>query len=244
MRYAVAICAAFLLLVTLGAKRFQKLPDAEEAGRQSERREGKEPQATPVKADDGSPAQCDDCNKREHREQIRFLVEVMTLVVVIVYTGIQGCQLNVVSDQEKRQLRAYVGETDLSNIKITTDQATIAQVTIKNFGLTPTYDVRVYSATRLVDVTRLSSFVVPNAIDNAIHRFALFPGQEIKTQFSIAPIPYEDAIRFGNRETIFLIFGDIDYTDTFGRFRSTKFCHQYIGPGAKGELCATHNDGS
>src|SRR5690349_18029294 len=71
-------------------------------------------------------------------EQEKKILEIAAVVLILVYTAIQGCQLSVIRDQEKRQLRAYV-LVDQSSITIDAANNVHPRIQFKNSGLTPAY---------------------------------------------------------------------------------------------------------
>jgi hypothetical protein len=89
-------------------------------------------------------------------EQEKKVLEVLAVVFIFVYTSIQGCQLWLIRDQEKRQLRAYIGIIDdiiltcplcdTANpdkpIRLTIKDifANKISIQLQNGGLTPAYN--------------------------------------------------------------------------------------------------------
>ncbi len=114
-------------------------------------------------------------------EQEKKVVEVSAVVLIFIYTSIQGCQLLVIRDQERRQLRAYVstdgvqlrcpkcdaaslyfrnqiisGNAVVSPPDLCPDINNLIYLTVNNFGQTPAYNV---SVTLSVEVLKPSTFL-------------------------------------------------------------------------------------
>jgi hypothetical protein len=184
-------------------------------------------------------------------EQEKKVLEVSAIVLILIYTTIQGCQLSTVRDQEVRQLRAYVGtrikELDCPSCEGLEENAPapsgtlnsptkdVVRFTTKNFGLTPAYNVR--------GCTNWKSFgtgdVLPRDIKDCVNKDSagfsgvIQPGEELP---DISPAHVRDIIRARKDLGVLYIVGCMAYDDAFGYGQTSPFCYVYEpqGPGAGG----------
>ena len=162
----------------------------------------------------------------------------------------------VAQDQERRQLRAYVGFTP-GDVKYfgTTDQYIV--VTRKNYGQTPAYALEFsYGGSEIIPYgSPVSGFNVENCTPtpDSKHLPTLFPGaigtNKIKKDYT-AQRDMLDTVRAndslaGDGGYVLIYFGTICYTDSFGSGHYTNFCYEFHGKAmtaADAEACRGRND--
>ena len=203
-------------------------------------------------------------------EQEKKVLEVLAVVFIFVYTSIQGCQLWLIRDQEKRQLRAYIGIIDdiiltcplcdTANpgkpIRLTIKDifANKISIQLQNGGLTPAYNGIVNAGAWQVSYGQglpkdfnypyipvpPTDFILPSL--NGIGY--LNPGEKSPVMVEIGA-PIIQAIIQARRHIISLYFyGEVDYDDVFNVRRRTPFCAEYIpddNPRAITGSCPGHN---
>lgn len=180
-------------------------------------------------------------------EQEKKVIEVLAVVLILLYTIIQGWQLWVIRDQEKRQLRAYVGTDGLVfDCSICLQLAGLPKGTpitepvtdviddrknyklllmIKNFGVTPTYDIIAYINFQTVPVMELlrDDFSYADKtperpksiIQYGMTTGILGGGQEKQWRYPLSKNRIIEIARAARSDVGLFIYGHIDYTDIF-----------------------------
>lgn len=153
----------------------------------------------------------------------------------------------------RRQLRAYVfldPEKEFTFVRKPSVTATVeTEIHVKNLGLTPAYDVFCHSW-MTVDVWPLPEnfvFVGPSG-DEPLTRSVVPPGGLVHFHTGTCrPFTPDElaAVESGARRLY--IYGQITYTDTFGRQHWTNFCQGSTALGREGfrtalAKCDRHND--
>ncbi len=156
-------------------------------------------------------------------------------------------------DQERRQLRAYVGVAagDIEDFGAPDNKQRLHLVR-KNYGLTPAYDVGFSNVGTLVVTTNtLFSINTPAACKQAsvAGLITMFPTVELPLKINFAGdkpiISAEDIgyIKAGTKQ--FVYFGDVCYHDTFGATHYTNYCYMFRGTSMTAkdaDSCLVHND--
>jgi hypothetical protein len=144
-------------------------------------------------------------------------------------------QVNIAKDTEQRQLRAYVFPTvsianvngDVSKIETTTPKI---EMIIKNFGLTPAYEIDIMGLARLYEFpasisihyervgTRKSVNLAPGATDPA----------PIAIENVNGPLTKDQKLALINKSAAIYLIGEILYRDAFSKLWCTKFSY-YVG---------------
>jgi hypothetical protein len=134
--------------------------------------------------------------------------------------------VGLAEDTAERQLRAYVLvlqlELDMSETPPLPDEGKAAlKLAIKNWGLTPAYDVRVYAETRFFPRTSEQAGFV-DARMPGVPKGTIPPGGIVYS--TIPGDSGEEVRRMLRRQTYDLfLFGRIEYVDTFGVRRYSNF---------------------
>lgn len=178
-------------------------------------------------------------------EQEKKVLEVLAVVFILVYTGIQGCQLLVIRDQEERQLRAYVfpdhpvinNVSDDTSIKATNPVS--AFVVIKNTGITPAYKVvNILGAAFLPFPSRISFGSKSISESIVISSSSSFLPAGAPEQSGVvyvidagAPLSMQQKEALKNGSAAIYLFGEITYYDTFGFLHCTRY-EYYTGGNA------------
>jgi hypothetical protein len=168
-------------------------------------------------------------------------------------TASQG-QLQVMGEQEKLQLRAYVGVTE-HGIENFGESNQVLRATIKNYGSTPATDV--FAGPIRADVLPVNSPFGPTlcipapAVANTTW---IYPTEEFPLEYrgpnltsTGKPISKQqiDLVRDGS-EYRMLYWGVVYYKDVFGGQRCARYCWQFGGQDMSANragMCLQHNDG-
>jgi hypothetical protein len=211
----------------------------------------------PVKKHDAGPV------KQNSRENIRFAVEVATLILLFVYTSLtfwQACTTNSVAKTSQRQLeldqRPWVGLIGSNHISIEMVKGTPIKMHLEfqNVGKTPALDeISVNNFANRPVSYPMPDFggyskndagppitLMPNAIAGAIITTDK-PGKSgIPVILSDADI---DGFKTGKVQLF--AYGSIWYNDTFGKPHRTDYCLQFLPPSGATPggvaACPTHN---
>lgn len=172
-------------------------------------------------------------------EQEKKILEVAAVVLILIYTAIQGCQLSVIRDQEKRQLRAYV-LVDQSSILVDESNYVHPRIQIKNGGLTPAYKVAGWGCL-VVGRFRVGDGVINTETDlptgepedqSSIPKSIIGPGgTKIKTSFTFCdtkpftyrPLTSEERVRLRSSTAAIYMYGEETYIDAFGDARFLRY---------------------
>lgn len=164
----------------------------------------------------------------------KFAVEVLTLIVVTVYTGIAYHQWESMRDATtasttafRLDQRAWVGVTaatiTITNFRV--GQQVRAQIWVRNTGKTFALHLTIYQ--KLISLkTPITKFPEDQSNDAGI---TLLPGADYAAQVGGGPIPLPveelQAIKNG-REFVYM-YGSIGYRDIFGLPHRTQFSMIY-----------------
>jgi hypothetical protein len=185
------------------------------------------------------------------RESKRFIVEIITLVVVLVVAGFGAIQTrqairaakasetanNLASSNFRAGQRAWVGLdiTDKSNPIVIGDVGhdTIAVVHFKNYGNSPALHLLLHGAIRAIPA-HPDWGEVQRVIDNldmskeGAQESTLFNGQ-VAPDFTRAkpPISFADAQEIELGRVRIIVGERITYDDIFGKSHETTICLQY-----------------
>ena len=149
--------------------------------------------------------------------------------------------LNVSRDQERRQLRAYVGITDvfLATCPIANQEKMVSS--IKNFGQTPAYDVYMHGWNKVVPLR--SDNVYPIEDYSKQGRYAreqvAFPASGFDAESACVPEP--PSITSVIAPKVRLRYGTLFYTDAFNVHHQYQFCWFIGASDVHGTQCQNHN---
>jgi hypothetical protein len=185
-------------------------------------------------------------------EQEKKIIEVAAVVLIFVYTAIQGCQLWVIRDQEKRQLRAYIGiiipKPFLQSTPLPPAIPTV-KFDVRNYGQTPAYSVLQWAGVGIKNypISKGVEFsILPQTIP---HPVTIFPGTFDNVGITI-PAEREltsdemNSIGDGSAKRLYF-WGTIRYVDIFGDRHYTNYCVGVFAltTGAvKYDPCNVHNE--
>ena len=152
-----------------------------------------------------------------------------TLIATSVAAYWTSQQWATADDQEKRQLRAYVGLNpgDLEDLGDPEKQRWSGMR--KNYGQTPAYDVSVIVFGQSV-IKRGQPIVMGNPQPPPEIRgtITLFPQAELVMRIAGLGVPKEHVMQVVNSDDFqFVYFGTIQYHDIFGKRQFTYFCWMY-----------------
>jgi len=157
--------------------------------------------------------------------------------------------LKLSRDTTQKQLRAYVFAFDADVFDAGTDSVR-ASIAIKNSGQTPAYDVKVSIAANAFYVTDDITFH-PTPVGPDTKTFVFGPGGSGRRDIPLRPIIGEPAsvstVKDGNGALY--VWGEILYTDTFGKDQYTRFRFMIGGKDGwpddnKMFLCSNGNEAS
>lgn len=128
--------------------------------------------------------------------------------------------VTIARDTAYRQLRAYVCEqVDISNLHQGADHIS-APVTIRNFGVTPAYDVRFWAQLRLMTNHEAATFLFEPPADAAAQPPMVVNPEGTYTGGAFIATTPED--RQNANKSLYL-WGEITYRDAFGQRHMAKF---------------------
>jgi hypothetical protein len=160
-----------------------------------------------------------------------------TLIFVAGYTCVSLWQSLIVRDQERRQLRAYVGAfappPGTPILSLQDDGRFAVHLGIRNYGATPAYGLEYLSGINIRD------YPLPDNIDWSIppskeppSRLTLFPGSADGEMIAVMSRPLTESeigsFRDGKTHQI-LMWGTITYRDAFRTNHFTDFCVGIFG---------------
>ena len=155
-------------------------------------------------------------------------------------------QLTVATDVEFRQLRAYVGIDAIKLRPIANGSQVTADITIKNYGVTPANLVKVVARTTI----NSDRFVPEKALEHAAlsNSFSLFPGATNERASFGETVNAWDAWQSAQSIASVLVFGRIEYATVFTsdqrpQRQTTRFCVDAYQKGAQTpEACQKYNE--
>ena len=132
-------------------------------------------------------------------------------------------QGTISADTEHRQLRAYLGIIPLSD-----KQEDVGRVALKNFGLTPASNVRIFGESKPIggpllgeQLERLITVVDAQAKLSQV----VFPSDSIPWEFGADSLIDSQKIQWNTMPSAaFYTYGRLDYEDVFGKQHQTRFC--------------------
>jgi hypothetical protein len=86
-------------------------------------------------------ATTNEARPRDQHDRTLLRVTILSVFIAVCAVGLTSYQIWTIRDNAKRQLRAYV-MVESSAINVDSDNKLNVNITVKNFGLTPTYDFR------------------------------------------------------------------------------------------------------
>jgi hypothetical protein len=162
-------------------------------------------------------------------------------------------QLDVMRDQERRQLRAYVGASpgNVDNFGDVTKQ-NISFVR-KNYGATPAYNVGFSQVSMGIFSTNMQIDFGPGVCGtpNTAGLVTMFPTVEMPFTIKLDPknkgqiFPQDQIDKVKTGDLIFIYWGTICYHDAFNVSHYTNYCwmHKGLSMAVKdAEGCLQHND--
>jgi hypothetical protein len=229
-----ALAALIAVILSLKSQEVEKTSRGEPHRDDTPNNQRNRPVTRSIRGSNAQNAHTDGNEEKSYRlEKRRFVFEVIAVIVIFGYTIIQGWQLWVIRDQEKRQLRGYFGALTMNfscGDCLPTEKDQI-QVLINNFGQTPLYIL----SGRLLEHQYLESEEFPDAIEiepkvtEALipHSMVVYPRIENHAQFpvnDIARLMFYDA---KTGEFWLMLRGIIRYLDVFGQKWNNFFCFIY-----------------
>jgi hypothetical protein len=119
-------------------------------------------------------------------------------------------------------------------------QGLLYACSLKNVGRTPARILETALAVRKADSLAVipvePRYVGPEQL--SINRPVIAPNDSFMITAAAASFTPEDYVALKNRKLVLYAYGYVKYTDVFGRYRETRFCHYYRIPGiqeAQGE---------
>jgi len=161
-------------------------------------------------------------------------------------------QANNLEISSKQQLRAYVGVIPGAIVNFGDKENQTFSFTIKNFGLTPAYDVFVQP--RLPEGIAASQIIAtsPNIPPTFTGTLTLFPGADHPQHIVGSPVPSEfnQLIKTTAKITepgakLIVYAGIVFYKEVSGKQHYTRYCWQFLGQSMTREDadgCLGHND--
>lgn len=226
-----AIAAVFL---TLKLYKLQHKVGGDPHRHETTNNERDTPIARPVDGNHPAGHHDDRHEEKSYRlDKMRFIFEILAVAVVFAYTIIQGHQLGVIRDQEKRQLRAYVGLLPTEVRNFGPNSKVIFDLEMKNTGLTPAY------AAHGGGVVGVFPYPLPHGyegnwtldIKTEQSRSAIFPNgsQGLHTEIHDFLTPDQtEAIRAGSAIQLYVL-EIVYYRDVFGDKHWTRTCSSVGG---------------
>jgi hypothetical protein len=154
-------------------------------------------------------------------------------------------------DATKRQLRAYVGITNVYIAVITPipEGPPISRpikfvISEKNFGQTPAYHVYRRGYIRILSDNDLKIFPLESySRDKPGLLTVIEPGQSWNSPAILDPTP-ADRQALLDKTKLIVVYGTVFYEDAFGKPRTTDFCWFIGRDDLNGSECQNHNDNS
>jgi hypothetical protein len=207
-----------------------------------------------------------DENNEKHpgRDWWKFILEIVAVVGVGVYTAITGgiliaalyqlsdsnTQIGIMKDGEQRQLRAYVGPSPGDVEDFGVDDKERVKMIRKNYGLTPAYEVGFTTLGTLIVKPAGSPFDINTGgcgTPKVVNLATMFPSVELPlTLRTVGPaVKPDDVALVRDEKAQFVYFGSVCYRDAFGITHYTNYCFMYKGlsmTAKDADVCLTHND--
>jgi hypothetical protein len=137
------------------------------------------------------------------------------------------------TDTAQRHLRAYVCVAT-GGVRFKAPNLPEAEIQVKNYGLTPAYDVKMWLHTWIEEFPLKVALPTPAGGFN-MSAAILAPNEKPHVLISgDAPVPAENVHLIGTPKGTIYIYGEIRYKDVFGVERHTKY--RFIHGGAEGTV--------
>ena len=156
--------------------------------------------------------------------------------------GAAAYQAYIARSTEHRQLRAYVGVTEVKTVEAENGQIGFA-ITIKNFGATPAYDTFARGSVNMQSCSNTQTYVIGDYVGQPqLRSETLFPEnpQDIT-------VPIKLSLFIGDKNSILertkciVSYGSVYYRDAFYFEHSIDFCAYFIPTESVAPLCRNHN---
>jgi hypothetical protein len=181
---------------------------------------------------------------KSHNERLANFTVLMTVATFIV-AGAAIIQLWEFKSQERRQLRAYVGVKPVGQLNLSSGVTLAQPFSIKNFGLSPAFNVREDSAVVMLPYPLKGSFNMGKQLPSTeISKVTIFPGEAFPfTASSLHTITDSDIgeVIDGKRSRLF-VAAQLTYDDIFGAHHYTHVCALYGGGKQVISYCDRYND--
>ncbi len=182
-----------------------------------------------------------DKQERDFHDWATLLILVLTLFAAgcaAMFTGWQAWiardqaesarqQLMIARDTELSQLRAYIGVETITLRPVANGSQVIADVTVKNFGVTPANSVKVTTATTIF----LNKFDPATTLSKSptVTSFSLFPGSTKMIASLGERIDNWNVWQSTQSIRAVLVFGIVEYSTIFSNAeraqqQTTRFC--------------------
>jgi hypothetical protein len=190
------------------------------------------PSVAEKSTEDGKSAEQDDYDRKHSVlvwcKRYETIINIGCALTVAIFTSILTIfTVKLWRSGEKhseRELRAYVGVTDASiQVSKNPEQPLIkAEMTIRNAGQTPAYDLNVVATFDFHEIPRTEFAPYNNAIKQS--RSTLGPGSEVDVPLVAPKLLTADHLKAVKEEKFaFFFYGKIKYRDAFWKERFTDF---------------------
>lgn len=183
-----------------------------------------------------------DGKKSEARENKRFIVEIVTVILVFIYAGLTAWQASSASGQLKEARRstdaavqnfqmgqrAWIGTSSAEIPDPVPEKALVWRITYKNFGNSPAMNVQIRETIQLFNSSRIDetaiTFLSLN-LPKAQNSLSMFNNQTYTDTGGINFVLTEDQVSQVKREAALIVYiAEVSYRDIFGIPRTTKVC--------------------
>jgi hypothetical protein len=163
----------------------------------------------------------------------------LTGLLAVATAGLWKATRDLVRGSEKtaeRQLRAYV-TAEACNIRDAYSNTAVGvSVVIHNFGQTPAYRIARSFDTKIVNATESSPPHLPMRPERDQQtEGSIGPGAIVLANAGLEPFTPEQRAGLGAGSMFLFVYGEIRYTDAFGKPRWTRFRYVYGGKYGTGE---------
>lgn len=182
------------------------------------------------------------------REWLRFIVEVLGFIVVVILACLAYQQFSVTRDQMKAAERAWVTLKAASiadskssapdkPLETAPGETPLLSVELQNTGHSPAREATILAAADFIDqlptgdsfpIAFLKIAAQQKLDTNSIGRSVLGPGASMSTTVPLGrPLTAQEVVELKSGRSI-AIFGMIDYDDVFAQHHVTTFCYRTI----------------
>ncbi len=184
----------------------------------------------------------------------RFIVEVLTLGVLLCYTIITN-RLWVVADKANRlnaenvrlDQRAWIGISGLMQLSLNEGELPTITIPVQNSGKTPATKVKFN--VRAKAAPREDGFIpeyqtLPGILPHEGSVTILYPNAQmpIKTEFPSRSVTHQDMLDIEEGRIILWVWGKVSYEDIFGCSHLFTFCGFYKPAQKFIDACQTYNE--